>query len=190
MAVFPRPLCDGLLFLRLWLLYSSSPEKVSLSGVLDCCLYMASSASSEEDSDPSGDRLRHARRNFFFNSSISRCMSLSFFAWETWLFPHDWLLLVCLVYPLHSWSPLCWGFTTELLCCEPPDSAWCGQSLPWYGPIVGWCEPDSSIFSTKPKSLSDQIKPFPQTTPIVRTSFDSSPKQEWTQAQKAQTINL
>ena len=65
-----------------WLLYSSSPEKVSLGGVLDRCLYMASSASSEEDSDPSDDRLRHARRNFFFNSSISRCMSLSFSAWD------------------------------------------------------------------------------------------------------------
>ena len=83
MALFPRPLCDGLLFLRLWLLYSSSPEKVSLGGVLDCCLYVASSASSEEDSDPSDDHLRRAQRNFFFNSSISRCMSLSFFAWET-----------------------------------------------------------------------------------------------------------
>ena len=71
MALFPRPLCDGLLFLRLWLLYSSLLEKVSLGGVLDRCLYVVSSASSEEDSDPSGDRLRHARCNFFFNSSIS-----------------------------------------------------------------------------------------------------------------------
>ena len=102
--------------------------------------------------------LRRARRNFFFNSSISRYMSLSFFAWETWLFPRDWLLLVCMVCPLPSWSPLCWGFTTELLCCEPSDSAWCGLSLPWCGPIVGWCEPDSSIFNTKPKSPSDKIK--------------------------------
>ena len=83
MAVFPMPLCDRLLFLCLWLLYSSSPEKVSLSGVLDRCLYVASSASSEEDSDPSDDRLHRAWRNFFFNSLISRCMSLSFFAWET-----------------------------------------------------------------------------------------------------------
>ena len=130
MVVFPRPLCYGFLFLRLWLLYSFSPEKVSLGGVLDRCLYVASSASSEEDSDPSDDRLRCARRNFFFNSSISRCMSLSFFAWETWLFSRDWLLLVCVVCPLPSWSPLCWGFTTELLCCDPPDFAWCGLSLP------------------------------------------------------------
>ena len=103
MTLFPRPLCDVLLLLRLWLLYSSSPEKVSLGGVLDHCLYMASSASSKEDSDPSDDRLRRARRNFFFNSSTSRCMSLSFFAWETWLFPRDWLLLVCVVCPLPSW---------------------------------------------------------------------------------------
>ena len=35
------------------------------------------------------ERLRRARRNSFFSSSISRCMSLSFFAWETWLFPRD-----------------------------------------------------------------------------------------------------
>ena len=176
MALFPRPLCYGLLFLRLWLLYSSSPKKVSLGGVLDRCLYMASSTSSEEDSDPSDDCLCCVWHNFFFNSSISRYMSFSFFAWETWLFPRDWPLLVCVVCPLPSWSPLCWGFTTELLCCEPPDSAWSELSLPWYGPIVGWCEPDSSIFSTKPKSLSDQIKPFSQTAPIVRTGFDSNPK--------------
>ena len=82
MALFLRPLCDGLLFLRLWLLYSSLPEKVSLGGVLDRCLYVASSVSLEEDSDPSDDRFRRARCNFFFSSSISRCMSLSFFAWE------------------------------------------------------------------------------------------------------------
>ena len=67
--------------------------------------------------------LRCTRRNFFFNSSISRCMSLSFFAWETWLFPCDWLLLVCVICILPSWSPLCWGFATELLCWDPPDSA-------------------------------------------------------------------
>ena len=171
MALFPRPLCVGLSFLHLWPIYSSSPKKVSLGGVLDRYLYMASSASSEEASDPSDDRLRRARRNFFFNSSISRCMFRSFFAWETWLFPHDWLLLVCVVCPLSSWSPFCWGFTTELLCCEPPDSPWCRLSLPWCGLIVSWCEPDSSIFSTKPKSPFDRIKPFPQTVPIVRTSF-------------------
>ena len=87
MALFPRPLCVGLLFLRLWLLYSSSLEKVSLGGVLDRRLYVASSVSSEEDSDSGDERLRRARRNFFFNSSISRCMFLSFLAWETWLFP-------------------------------------------------------------------------------------------------------
>ena len=103
MALFPRPLCDGLVFLRLWLLYSSSPEKVSLGGVLDLCLYVASSVSSEEDSDPSDDHLRRARHNFFFSSSISRCMSLSFFVWETLLFPRDWLLLVCVVCTLPSW---------------------------------------------------------------------------------------
>ena len=61
MALFPRPLCDGLLLLRLWLLYSSSPEKVSLGGVLDRCLYVTSSVSSEEDSDPSDERLYHVR---------------------------------------------------------------------------------------------------------------------------------
>ena len=118
----------------------------SLGGVLDRCLYVTSSISSKEDSDPSDDRLRCVQRNFLLSSSISRCMSLSFFAWETWLFPHDWLLLVCVVCRLPSWSPLCWGFTTELLHWEPPDSAWCGLLLPWCGPIVDWCEPDSSIF--------------------------------------------
>ena len=105
-------------------------------------------------------------------------------------FPRDWLLLGCMVCPLFSRSPLCWGFTSDWLCCEPPDFAWCGLSLPWCGPIVGWCEPDSSILCTKPKSLSDQIKQFPQTTPIVRTKFDLNPEQEWIQAQKARTINL
>ena len=89
MALFPRSLCVGLLFLRLWLLYSSSPEEVSLGGVLDRCLYVASSVSLEEDSNPSDERLHRAQRNFFFSSSISRCMSLSSFAWETQLFPRD-----------------------------------------------------------------------------------------------------
>ena len=102
--------------------------------------------------------LRRAQRNFFFNSLISRCISFSFSAWDTWLFPRDWLLLVCVVCPLCSWSPLCWGLTSDWLCCEPPDVAWCGLLLPWCGPIVGWCEPDSSILCTKPKSLSNQIK--------------------------------
>ena len=41
----------------------------------------------------------------------------------------------------------------------------------WCGPIVGWCEPNSSISNAKPESPSDQIKFFPQTAPIVRTSF-------------------
>ena len=61
----------------------------------------------EEDSDPNDDGLRRARRNFFSNSSISRCMSFSFSAWNTWLFPREWLLLVCMVCPLLSRSPLC-----------------------------------------------------------------------------------
>ena len=74
--------------------------------------------------------------------------------------PCDWLLLVCVVCTLPSRFPLCWGFTTKLLRWEPPDSAWCGLTLPWCGPIVGWYEPDSFISSTKPKSLSDQIKLF------------------------------
>ena len=102
-------------------------------------------------------------------------MSLSFFAWETWLFPPDWLLLVCVVCTLPSWSPLCWGFTIELLRWEPPDSAWCRLALSWCGPIVGWCEPDFSISNTKPKSPSDQIRLSPQTTPIVRTNFGLDP---------------
>ena len=130
MALFPRPLCVGLLFLHLWLLYSSSPEKVSLGGVQDRRLYMSSFVSSEEDSNSGDERLRRARCNFFFNSSISRCMSLSFFAWETWLFPHDWFLLVCVVCTLPSRFPLCWGFIAELLRWEPPDFAWCGLTLP------------------------------------------------------------
>ena len=175
MSLFPRPLWVGLLFLRLWL-YSSSPEKVSLGGVLDLRLYMASFVSSEEGSELGDERLHCVWHNFFFNSSISRCMSLSFFAWETWLFPHDWLLLIGVVCTLPSWSLLCWGFTTELLCWEPPASAWCGLTLSWCGPIVDWCELDSSISNTKPKSSSDQIKLSSQTAPILRTSFGLDPK--------------
>ena len=154
LALFPRPLWVGLLFLRLWR-DSWSPEKVSLGGVLDLRLYVASSVSSEDSSESSDERLHRAWRNSFFSSSISCCMSLSFFAWETWLFPHDWLLLVCVVCILPSWFPLCWGFTTELWCWEPPDSAWSGLTLSWRGPIVGWCELDSSISNAKPESPSD-----------------------------------
>ena len=121
---------------------------------------MSFSVSPEEDSDSNEAHLRHARHNFFFNSLISRCMSFSFSAWDTWLFPRDWLLLVCMVCPLCSRSPFCWGLTSDWLCCEPPNAAWCGLSLPWCGPIVGWCEADSYILCTKPKSLSDQIKQF------------------------------
>ena len=175
MALFPRPLWVGFLFLRLWL-YSLSPKKVSLGGVLDLHLYVASSVSLEECSESGDEHIHRAWRNFFFNSSISCCVSFSFFAWEAWLFPHDWLLLVYVIYTLPSWSPLCWGFTIELLRWEPPDSAWCGLTLSWYGPIVGWCEPDSSISSTKLKFPSNQIKLFPQTALIVRTSFGLDPK--------------
>ena len=178
MTLFPRPLWVGLLFLRLWR-YSSSPEKVSLGGVLDLHLYVASFVSSEDSLESGEEHLRHARRNSFFSSSISRCMSLSFFAWETWLFPRDWLLLVCVVCVLPSWSPLCWGFTTELLCWEPSDSTWCGLTLSWCRPIVGWCAPDSSISNAKLESPSDQMKLSPQTAPIVRTSFDLDLKQVW-----------
>ena len=78
----------GLLFLRLWQ-YSSSPKKVSLDGVLDLHLYVASSVSSKDSSESGDECFRRARRKFFFSSSISRCMSLSLFAWETWLFPRD-----------------------------------------------------------------------------------------------------
>ena len=137
MALFPRPLWGRLLFLRLWW-YSLSQEKVSLGKVLDL-------------------RLCCARHNSFFNSSISRCMSLSFLSWETWLFLQDWLLLVCVVCTLLSWSPLCWRFTKELLCWEPPDSAWCKLASSWFGPIVGWCRPKSSIFNAIPESPSEQI---------------------------------
>ena len=59
---------------------------------------------------------------------------------------------------------------------NPLISTWCGLTLPWYGPIVDWCEPDSSISSTKPKSPFDQIKLSPQTAPIVRTSFGLNSK--------------
>ena len=175
MALFARPLWVGLLFLHLWRCFSS-PEKVSLGGVLDLRLYVASSVSSEDSSESGEERLHRAWRNSFFSSPISCCMSLSFFAWETWLFPHDWLLLVCVVCVLPSWSPLCWGFTTKLLCWEPLNSAWCRLTLSWCGPIVGWCEPDSSISNTKSKSALDQIKFFPQTAPIVRTRFGFYPK--------------
>ena len=178
MALFPRPLWGGLLFLRLWR-YSSSQEKVSLCKVLDLRLYVASSISLEDSLESSDERLRRVQRNSFLSSSISRCMSLSFFAWDMWLFPHDWLLLVCVVCILPSWSPLCWGFTTKLLCWEPPDSAWCKLAASWCGPIIGWCKPNSSIFDVKPESPSDQIKFFPQMAPIVRTNFDLDPKQNW-----------
>ena len=160
MALFPRPLWVRFLFLRLWRC-SSSAEKVSLGGVLDLRLYVASSVSSKDSSESGEGRLRRARRNSFFNSSISRCMSFSFSAWETWLFPRDWLLLVYVVCALPSWSPLCWGFMTELLCWEPLDYAWCELTLSWCGPIVGWCEPDSSIFNARPKFPSNQINLFP-----------------------------
>ena len=53
------------------------------------------------------------RRNFFFNSSISCCMSFSFSAWDAWLPPRDWLLLMCTICPLCSRPPLCWGWTPE-----------------------------------------------------------------------------
>ena len=138
--------------------YSSSQEKVSLGRVLDLRLYVASSVSSEDSSESGDECLRRAQRNSFFSLSISRCMSLSFFAWETWLFPRDWLLLVCVVCILPSWSLLCWGFTTELLCWEPLDSAWCRLVSSWCGPIVGWCEPNSSIFNAKSESPLDHIK--------------------------------
>ena len=175
MALFPRPLWVGFLFLCLWRC-SSLLEKVSLGGVLDLRLYVASSVSSEDSSESGEGRLRRARHIFFFNSSISRCMSLSFFAWETWLFPRDWLLLVCVVCTLPSWSPLRWGFTIELLCWEPPDSTWCDLTLSWCGLIVGWCEPDSSIPNARPEYPSNQIKLFPQMAPIVRNSFGLDPK--------------
>ena len=135
MALFLRPLWVGLLFLRLWW-YSSSPKKVSLGGVLDFRLYVASFVSSADSSESGDECLHRMRHNFLFNSSISRCMSLSFFAWETWLFPRDWLLLVCVVCVLPLWSPLCWGFATGLLCWEPPDSAWCRLASSWCGLIV------------------------------------------------------
>ena len=137
---------------------------------------LASSVSPEDSSKSGEEYLRRAQRNFFFSLSISRCMSLSFFTWETWLFPHDWLLLVCIVCILPSWSPLCWGFTTELLCWEPPDSAWCWLASSWCGSIVGWCKPDSSIFNAVPESLSEQIKFFPHKAPIVMTNFGLDPK--------------
>ena len=172
MALFPRPLWVGFLFLHLWRC-SSSPEKVSLGGILDLRLYVASSISSEDSSKSGEGHLRRMRRNSFFSSSISCGISLSFFAWETWFFPHDWLLLVCVVCTLPSWSPLCWGFTIELLCWEPPDSAWCELTLSWCGPIVGWCEPDSSISNARPKFPSNHIKLFPQT---AWTSFGLDPK--------------
>ena len=155
MALLPRPLWVGLLFFRLWR-YFSSLEKVSLGEVLDLRLYVASSASSEDSSESGDECLRRMQRNFFFNSSISHYMSLSLFAWETWLFPRDWLLLVCVVCTLPSSSPLCWGFATELLCWEPLDSTWCRLASSWCGPIVGWCEPDSSISNVK--SESPQIR--------------------------------
>ena len=150
MALFPRPLWVGLLFLRLWR-YSSLPEKVSLGGVLDLCLYITSSVSSVDSSESSDECLCRTRRNFFFNYSISHCMSLSLFAWETWLLPREWLLLVCVICILPSWSPLCWGFATKLLCWDPPDSTWCRLASSWCGLIVGWCELDPSISNIKPK---------------------------------------
>ena len=164
MALFPRPLWVGLLFLRLWR-YSSSPETVSLGGVMDLRLYVASFVSSDDNSKSGDECLCRTRCNFFFNSSISRCMSLSLFAWETWLFPHDWLLLVYVICILPSWSPLCWGFATELLCWDPPDSVWCRLASSWCGPIVGWCELDSSISNVKPES------------PQIRSSFSHRRRQ-------------
>ena len=155
MALFPGPLWVGLLFLHLWQ-YSSSSKKVSLGGVLDLPLYIASSVSSNDSSESGDECLHRMRCNFFFNSSISRCMSLSLFAWETWLLPREWLLLVCVICILPSWSPLYWGFATELLCWDPPDYAWCRLASSWCEPTVGWYEPDPSISNIKLKS--PQIK--------------------------------
>ena len=121
-GIIPKAFMGWLLFLRLWR-YSSSPKKVSLGGVLDLRLYVASSVSLDDSSESGDECLRRTRHNFFFNSSISRCMSLSLFAWETWLFPCDWLLLLYVICILPSWSPFYWGFTIELLCWDPPDFA-------------------------------------------------------------------
>ena len=52
-------------------------------------------------------------------------------------------------------------------------------NISWYGPIVGWYEPNFSISQAKSESLSNQIKFFPQTAPIVRTSFGLDLKQDW-----------
>ena len=78
-GIIPKAFMGWLLFLRLWR-YSSSPKKVSLGGVLDLRLYIASSVSLDDSSESGDECLRRTRRNFFFNSSISRYMSLSLFA--------------------------------------------------------------------------------------------------------------
>ena len=79
----------------------------------------------------------------------------SFFAWETWLFPRDWLLPVWAVCILPSWLPfrsrlLCW-----LPCWEPFDSAWCRSTSTWCGPATAWCGPASSIVDVVTKSPLD-----------------------------------
>ena len=53
------------------------------------------------------------------------CMSSSFFAWETWLFPRDWPLLAWVVCILPSRRPFRSRLLCGLLCWEPLDFAWC-----------------------------------------------------------------
>ena len=51
-----------------------------------------------------GVRFRRAWRYSFFKWSISLCMAMLFCAWETWFLTWEWLLLVCVVCTLPSWS--------------------------------------------------------------------------------------
>ena len=81
----------------------------------------------------------------------------------------SWLTLTSM-HCMHTSFMISPSFTIELLCWEPPDSAWCRLTLSWCGPIVGWCELDSSIPNTRPEFPSNQIKLSPQTAPIVRTN--------------------
>ena len=56
--------------------------------------------------DRVGVHFRCAWRNFFLSWLISLCMTLLCCFWETWLPTWEWLLLVCVMHVLSSWSLL------------------------------------------------------------------------------------
>ena len=127
----------------------------------------------------------------FLLQLINLTLHVSFILWMEDMTLPSWLTLASMRCMCTSFmiSPLLRVYTWIVM-LRTPDFARCGSTLSWGGPIVDWCELDSSISNAKPKSHLDQIKLFPQTAPIIRTNFGLDPKQDWVLAQQAQTINL